>query len=90
MPIQLRKKAAVVLSEIKEAHGELVANYKSATLPECKLIDAFLLFTMLAGISQLALGVLVRTTPLKTVVGTLFGSVGAFVFAGIPPTTSRC
>ena len=60
----------------------LVSGYKSRTTPECKSIDAFLVFTMLTGIAQLLYCLITRGFPYNTFIGVFSASVGSFVFAG--------
>lgn len=68
--------------ESKTLLQSLVSGYKSSTSLECKSIDAFLLFTIMTGVSQLIYCLLTKGFPYNTFIGVFSASVGSFVFAG--------
>lgn len=77
-PIQLGSTEASSSSLLQS----LVSGYKSRTPPECKSIDAFLVFTILTGLAQLVYCVITRGFPYNAFIGVFAASVGSFVFAG--------
>lgn len=68
--------------ESKTLLQSLVSGYKSSTSLECKSIDAFLLFTIMTGVSQLIYCLLTKGFPYNAFIGVFSASIGSFVFAG--------
>ena len=60
----------------------LISGYKSTTSSECKSIDAFLLFSIMTGVSQMIYCLLTKGFPYNAFIGVFSASVGCFVFAG--------
>ncbi|KAJ3360057.1 Dolichyl-diphosphooligosaccharide-protein glycosyltransferase subunit dad1, partial [Kappamyces sp. JEL0680] len=62
--------------------ARLIASYSSNTPQLCKLVDAFLLFTMLTGVIQFLYMLLVGTYPYNAFLAGFATSCGMFVNAG--------
>lgn len=79
---EIPQKSTEQISESSSLLQSLISGYKSNTLPECKTIDAFLLFTMMTGVAQMIYCFMTKGYPYNAFIGVFSASVGSFVFAG--------
>lgn len=56
-------------TELKSSLNTLVANYKSTTPARVKLIDCFLAFLIISGVTQFAYRILITSHPYGAFVG---------------------
>ena len=68
----------------------LLKSYSASTPQSLKILDAYMLFMMLTGITQFAYVLLVGTYPYNAFLAGFVSCVGAFCLAGTCPSCSPC
>lgn len=61
--------SAPTTQQISSSLNTLVSNYTSSTPPRIKLIDAFLLFTLVSGVLQFAYRLVITSYPYNAFLG---------------------